>query len=564
MFPIGPVCFVYNYIAWCIQEVSFDVVRNYVSALEWCKEIDAAYRAKYENYRICDNINKEIDTAVSALRTIVAYMVAIVGIIVASSSIEFPMPIHGVSDSDKETWRQWLGRVKAHREVYDSQFIPTHTQLGVRLNSEGNPLRQNENVIVTGVAAICTQAIKAGLLTVSDITTRNSPTKGQETDMHLQMISLFCAGGWPASLRGNSIVDLQPRALFLHQDTKSLEHAVFPSSAAVHSVFSPASGRPGVVWIHQCAGGYSRSTIDTDDSLPPDSDDSVVYSAATSSLLLPRSVHTLLPTTEMVSSRDTIPPLAMSHMAQFLLSTKLGSDGALLSILAQLSSTAAKQSSTVNDLTSAVNGGSAALSLTVFMAHVRSILVQIAMVEALDTDEQLKHLSLLRDLCERDVRNLIAIASLDPVSSVIDAFQSASKNTSGNSQLDVLSNLLREGDVNFLEKITLRVWRHFHAGSPRSRAGVGLSSDNPAVGPAAIAGDVQIVGNRIRALSHFPSVQVLPVHLEKMSGRWFYECTLLTDGLMQIGWADRAFRCDPVCGQGVGDHLHSWAVDGLR
>ena len=35
-------------------------------------------------------------------------------------------------------------------------------------------------------------------------------------------------------------------------------------------------------------------------------------------------------------------------------------------------------------------------------------------------------------------------------------------------------------------------------------------------------------------------------------------------GLMQIGWADRSFRSDPVCGQGVGDHLHSWAVDGLR
>ena len=49
-----------------------------------------------------------------------------------------------------------------------------------------------------------------------------------------------------------------------------------------------------------------------------------------------------------------------------------------------------------------------------------------------------------------------------------------------------------------------------------------------------------------------------------MSGRWFYECCLLSDGLMQIGWADEHFRSDPVCGQGVGDHLHSWAFDGLR
>ena len=42
------------------------------------------------------------------------------------------------------------------------------------------------------------------------------------------------------------------------------------------------------------------------------------------------------------------------------------------------------------------------------------------------------------------------------------------------------------------------------------------------------------------------------VSLEKMSGRWYYECTLLSDGLMQIGWADSSFRCDPGCGQGVG------------
>ena len=47
-------------------------------------------------------------------------------------------------------------------------------------------------------------------------------------------------------------------------------------------------------------------------------------------------------------------------------------------------------------------------------------------------------------------------------------------------------------------------------------------------------------------------------------GRWYYEAVLLTDGLMQIGWADDRFACDPVRGQGVGDHAHSWAVDGFR
>jgi hypothetical protein len=54
------------------------------------------------------------------------------------------------------------------------------------------------------------------------------------------------------------------------------------------------------------------------------------------------------------------------------------------------------------------------------------------------------------------------------------------------------------------------------------------------------------------------------VAIERFSGRWFYECTLLSDGLIQLGWANSMFRCDPVCGQGVGDHAHSWAWDGLR
>ena len=40
--------------------------------------------------------------------------------------------------------------------------------------------------------------------------------------------------------------------------------------------------------------------------------------------------------------------------------------------------------------------------------------------------------------------------------------------------------------------------------------------------------------------------------------------TLLTDGLMQIGWADAAYKGDPDRGQGVGDHPHSWALDGYR
>ena len=47
-------------------------------------------------------------------------------------------------------------------------------------------------------------------------------------------------------------------------------------------------------------------------------------------------------------------------------------------------------------------------------------------------------------------------------------------------------------------------------------------------------------------------------------GCWFYEVTLLTNGLMQIGWADALYKGDPDRGQGVGDHPHSWAIDGYR
>jgi hypothetical protein len=56
---------------------------------------------------------------------------------------------------------------------------------------------------------------------------------------------------------------------------------------------------------------------------------------------------------------------------------------------------------------------------------------------------------------------------------------------------------------------------------------------------------------------HFSSVRLLPrLSLDRCVGRWFYECTLLSDGLMQIGWANNYFRCDPLNGIGVGDHAH--------
>jgi hypothetical protein len=85
-----------------------------------------------------------------------------------------------------------------------------------------------------------------------------------------------------------------------------------------------------------------------------------------------------------------------------------------------------------------------------------------------------------------------------------------------------------------------------------------------------IGGDVQLDGHRVTALSHFPSVRLggitgalAPVIRGSTAtaaatataatatdsdrrrtgvvggghgGRWYYEVTLLSDGLMQIGW----------------------------
>lgn len=33
---------------------------------------------------------------------------------------------------------------------------------------------------------------------------------------------------------------------------------------------------------------------------------------------------------------------------------------------------------------------------------------------------------------------------------------------------------------------------------------------------------------------------------------------------MQIGWADNLYSGDPLRGQGIGDHSHSYAFDGYR
>eukprot|EP00759_Apiculatamorpha_spiralis_P055600 PhF_6_TR7852/c0_g1_i1/m.11455 len=47
-------------------------------------------------------------------------------------------------------------------------------------------------------------------------------------------------------------------------------------------------------------------------------------------------------------------------------------------------------------------------------------------------------------------------------------------------------------------------------------------------------------------------------------GQWYYEVSLNSQGLMQIGWITSKFESDPGLGKGVGDDSQSWAIDLYR
>lgn len=81
-----------------------------------------------------------------------------------------------------------------------------------------------------------------------------------------------------------------------------------------------------------------------------------------------------------------------------------------------------------------------------------------------------------------------------------------------------------------------------------------------------LGGEAMVEGSRVTASSHFPTIRLshVGVGLGSSGRRWYYEVTLLTGGLMQLGWARPGFQCNPTRGQGVGDHMHSWAFDGFR
>lgn len=66
----------------------------------------------------------------------------------------------------------------------------------------------------------------------------------------------------------------------------------------------------------------------------------------------------------------------------------------------------------------------------------------------------------------------------------------------------------------------------------------------------------------LRGQSNFGTATVFGCRVT--TGKWYYEVRLITDGVIQIGWADGTFAANSETGDGVGDHARSWAYDGSR
>jgi len=79
-----------------------------------------------------------------------------------------------------------------------------------------------------------------------------------------------------------------------------------------------------------------------------------------------------------------------------------------------------------------------------------------------------------------------------------------------------------------------------------------------------LSGKMDVHKLSLTALSNFPTAWCENLGLFPGSGCWYYEVTILSPGLMQIGWADKLYNGHSRRGRGVGDHSHSWAFDGLR
>ncbi|KAF0689632.1 Aste57867_18931 [Aphanomyces stellatus] len=97
------------------------------------------------------------------------------------------------------------------------------------------------------------------------------------------------------------------------------------------------------------------------------------------------------------------------------------------------------------------------------------------------------------------------------------------------------------------------------ASSAASRAGSWLVPLHGNVHVEQVTADVHAI---VEGRGTFGTATVFGCALH--AGTWYYEVELVTDGVIQLGWADASFEADDDEGDGVGDHVASWAYDGCR
>lgn len=176
----------------------------------------------------------------------------------------------------------------------------------------------------------------------------------------------------------------------------------------------------GGIWISSCVGffqGVQDEGVDTNDFVLP----------------APKHITT---TSETITSIDFYQPLTLVGVDQ----------------TAKKSSTPLLSSSNFCGVLQALVSGKAerldALKVFHCLTKLRSILVQ--MMNSLDS---------ALDLIVADLSSIVSLALLDPIDLAVIVYEGGHLKAT---QLEVLKSLLKESDVSFLEKISLRQWKCFH------------------------------------------------------------------------------------------------------
>ena len=272
----------------------------------------------------------------------------------------------------------------------------------------------------------------------------------------LLVLASVCGGGWvPTPLVGKG-VSLEPRAVALQCDPYHAEPAAFASSGGIEHC---TEGR-GAVWLRGCCGGFMRGPM-TDAEASPGSGPE----GGAATVLYPRGGHVLLPSTELQTPVDAFPPLSLAPLEGALSAASLPDAAGLLMLLQQ--SVGLRRAGRPEGPPSpsppspggapgqwpvpAAAQGAGRPSLATTMTHLRCLLVQAALHDQRRTqgDDAAADARLLQLLAQHLPR-VAELAGCDPVVAIRAAYARTSYK---GAQVDVLRNLLRAGDVSFLEKV---------------------------------------------------------------------------------------------------------------